>query len=332
MAAPSRPIGRGVGEIARHAGRQIGYRPRLPRSRRSYPPRHRGETRPRSHFRLAPGRPARNHAGRGNAAPASFGAKRPGAHREGREGADLQHRARRPFRRGTLVCRSPVHLGAASGSLGQDVSRSMTYPVGTPWRTHSCAMPLRVCHEITCSFVANRSLTVAALKAQRSRDREGAVGTVISERPLSFPASGKQASVEARKMPYVRRVVNPPGRLGRAGRQADWGCPGPGRRLTACPTNSAAFPLAGKPSGVRTRARRIPTHRDARPTPAASGAFRPASPPAAPCARPSIPYYSPSILPTSVPPRHRDEFARPLPSARSPRKRGPASATTPPPG
>jgi hypothetical protein len=78
-------------------------------------------------------------------------------------------------------------LGAASGSLGQDVSRSMTYPVGTPWRTHSCAMPLRVCHEITCSFVANRSLTVAALKAQRSRDREGAVGTVISERPLRFP-------------------------------------------------------------------------------------------------------------------------------------------------
>jgi len=43
---------------------------------------------------------------------------------------------------------------------------------------------LRVCHKITYSFAANRSLTVAALKAQRSRDREGAVGTVISERPL----------------------------------------------------------------------------------------------------------------------------------------------------
>ena len=66
--------------------------------------------------------------------------------------------------------------------------------------THECAMPLRVCHEITYSFAANRFLTVAALKAQRSRDREGAVGSVISERPLS-PISGNAAE-------FVGQVFN----------------------------------------------------------------------------------------------------------------------------
>ena len=38
----------------------------------------------------------------------------------------------------------------------------------------------------------NRSLTVAARKALRSRDRQGAFGTVISERTLSGAKSGVQ--------------------------------------------------------------------------------------------------------------------------------------------
>jgi tetratricopeptide (TPR) repeat protein len=57
---------------------------------------------------------------------------------------------------------------------------------------YSVGRSLRVCHEITCSLAGNRSLTVAALKAERSRDREGAVGTVISERTLSRQVPSKR--------------------------------------------------------------------------------------------------------------------------------------------
>ena len=50
-------------------------------------------------------------------------------------------------------------------------------------RKPGCA--IRACHEITSSVACNRSLTVAALNAHRSRDREGAVGTGVTERGLT---------------------------------------------------------------------------------------------------------------------------------------------------
>src|ERR1017187_5073515 len=50
------------------------------------------------------------------------------------------------------------------------------------------AFRLRVCQEITDSVARGRSLTVAALNAHRSRDREGAFGMVVSERALRVHA------------------------------------------------------------------------------------------------------------------------------------------------
>jgi len=73
--------------------------------------------------------------------------------------------------------------------------------------------------------VFNRSLTVAAPMRKRSRDRKGAVGTVITERAANAPARERRSPgprVRRRRVGW-RGVAPPPGKPVPARKQPRWG-------------------------------------------------------------------------------------------------------------